>query len=87
MTLPSFGLQYKYGSYRGPNPPAVCRGCGRSMTVGQRRDGYDRTTGERLFVRTARCSAPIWLRLVDWFWASHDFAEQDSHGDWPWVGW
>lgn len=82
--IPSFGLAYKYGSHQGPSAPAFCRGCGAPMRIGRRSRGYNQTTGEQEWERTATCSRSFLLRSLS-FWQMHDHAVEDFHGDWPWL--
>lgn len=83
---PSFGLQYRYGSHKGPMPPAFCRGCGKPMAISVEPDRYepfDATTGQPRTERHARCPKPWWARLNPTI--AHDHAVQDEHGDWAWL--
>jgi len=84
-TLPSFGLQYREGSHRGPMAPARCQKCGRPMRVYETQGfGWHprfKSDGTPNMVRHARCSAPFLARLIGF----HDHAIQDEFGDWPWV--
>lgn len=80
----SFGIQYMYGSHRGPDAPAYCRACGSPMKVTTKRIGFDRESGQVLTELRATCSRPVWLRTLE-IWRFHDHAVQDFHGDWPWI--
>ena len=73
-------MQYLLGSHKGPFPPNFCRGCGREMRVSEKFLKFNENTGQEIYLRIAKCSAPWWSRLK-----FHDSAEQDECGDWLWV--
>ena len=76
----TLGLAYQYGSHKGPDAPAFCSSCGRSMRVVERRVGFDARTGAAILTKEARCSRPWWA-----FGFHGHFIGPDAHGDWPVV--
>lgn len=83
-TVPSFSLEYTGGSHKGPNPPKYCRKCSAIMRLKKSVTGYTSDKCEPVYKVTTSCpNYSVWDSLLGR--TAHDRAEEDSHGDWPWV--